>query len=63
MRKKLAMGASGVPTLPMAFGRAMIRSRRGIPRWAFIFARAWELISAIFTPWGHIVVQIPHPEQ
>ncbi len=57
------MGATGVPSFPVRLERAMIRSRSGTPRSAFITARAWALISAIFTPCGQTVVQMPQPEQ
>ena len=57
-----AIGANGVMSLPSSSVSGMIRSRSGM--WsAFITARAWALISAIFTPCGHVVVQIEHPEQ
>ncbi len=41
----------------------MMRSRSGMPFCAFSLARAWELISAIFTPCGQTWEQIPQPEQ
>ncbi len=60
---QLATGAVGVPRRPVTVGRAIRRSRRGTPCSAFITARAWELISAIFTPWGQTWVQMPQLEQ
>ena len=41
----------------------MIRSRNGMPFCCLSLFRAWELISAIFTPCGQDIEQIPHPEQ
>jgi hypothetical protein len=41
----------------------MMRSRTGTPFWRLSLLRAWELISAIFTPCGHDCVQMPQPEQ
>ena len=60
---KLASGATGVPARPSHVGRVMIRSRSGMPFWRLSLLRAWELISAIFTPCGQDIEQIPHPEQ
>ena len=60
---QLASGATGVPRRPASVGRAISRSRSGTPRSAFISARAWELISAIFTPCGQTWVQMPQLEQ
>ena len=45
-----AKGATGVPNFPIRLGRAMSWLRSGTPRFSHIRARAWELISAIFTP-------------
>ena len=59
----LAIGATGVPRRPESVGRAISRSRSGMPVSAFRAARAWELISAIFTPCGHTWVQMPQLEQ
>ena len=58
----LAMGAKGVMSLPSSSVRVMRRSRSGM-RSRFMTARARALISAIFTPCGHTVVQMLHPEQ
>ena len=60
---QLAIGATGAPRRPASVGRAISRSRSGMPRSAFISARAWELISAIFTPCGQTWVQMPQLEQ
>ena len=48
---------------PSTLGRAISWLRRGIPRSSHSWARACELISAIFTPCGQTAVQIPQPEQ
>ena len=58
-----ASGATGTPRRPITVGRPIRRSRRVIPRASLTFARAWELICAIFTPCGQTWVQIPQPEQ
>ena len=60
---KLASGATGVPARPSQVGRVMIRSRSGTPFWRLSLLRACELISAIFTPCGQDIEQIPQPEQ
>jgi hypothetical protein len=59
----LASGATGVPMRPASVGRAIRRSRSGMPRSSFSAARAWELISAMCTPWGQTWVQMPQLEQ
>ena len=60
---RLASGATGLPARPSHVGRVMIRSRRGKPFSCLSLLRACELISAIFTPCGQTIEQIPHPEQ
>jgi hypothetical protein len=60
---QFASGATGVPRRPITVGRAINWLRSGIPRFSQTFARARELISAIFTSCGQTCVQIPHPEQ
>ena len=59
----MASGAAGVPSRPASVGRPSTRSRSGMPFVAFIFARAWVLISAMWTPCGQTWVQTPQPEQ
>ena len=58
-RLQLASGATGDPRRPARVGRAMSRSRSGTPWSCLSRARAWLLISAIFTPCGHTCVQMP----
>ena len=51
------------PRRPITVGRAIIWLRSGMPRFSQRFARARELISAIFTSCGQTCVQMPQPEQ
>ena len=60
---QFASGATGVPSRPITVGRAISWLRSGTPRCSQSFARARELISAIFTSCGQTCVQMPHPEQ
>jgi hypothetical protein len=60
---QFAIGATGVPRRPASVGRESTRSRSGMPRSFLSSARACELISAIFTPWGQTWVQMPQLEQ
>jgi hypothetical protein len=62
-RLMLASGATGEPRRPARVGREISLSRRGEPWSCFSLARAWLLISAIFTPCGHTWVQMPQLEQ
>ena len=59
----LAILAVGVPIRPSTVGRVIRRSRSGILVSALRLARAWLLISAIFTPCGQTCEQMPQPEQ
>ena len=59
----LAIGAAGVASLPSQFGWPSMRSRSLTPSRSFRRARAWLLISAMWTPCGHTWVQMPQPEQ
>ena len=57
------VGATGVIALPISVVCEISRSRTGMSPSDFMTARAWELSSAILTPWGHTSVQVPQEEQ
>ncbi len=60
---QLAIGEKRTPIRPTrsVWPRPQSRSLGRLP--AFIRARDWLFISAIFTPAGHAVVHQPQPEQ